>query len=117
MDIPVTDTDWLYGCAVLFVPVEDVRIGHIRSAVGRGQSTDAAPVTESFVLYTSLHLYDYCAAGYTLSWTFCDTVLENLRAPEQWLRRGILPVYWTMERAALVDDRVGVRFDVELCVL
>ena len=116
MGTPATDADWLYGCAVLFVPVEDVRIGHIRSAVGRGQSTDAAPVTESLVLYTLLRLYDYCAAGYTLSWTFCDTVLENLHAPEQWLRRGILPVYRTMEGAALVDDRVGVTFDVELCV-
>ena len=61
-------------------------------------------------------LYDYCAAGYTLSWTFGDTVLENLRAPEQWLCCGILPVYRTMEGAALVDDHVGVTFDVELCV-
>ena len=113
---PVTDADWLCGCAVLFVPVEDVRIGYIKSAVGRGQSTDAAPVTESLVLCTFLRLYDYCAAGYTLSWTFCDTVLENLRAPEQLLRRGVLPVYRTMEGAALVDDRVGVTFDVELCV-
>ena len=99
----VTNADWLYGCAVLFVPVEDVRIGHIKSAVGRGQSTNAAPVTESLVLYTFLRLYDYCAAGYTLSWTFCDTVLENLRAPEQLLCRGSLPVYGTMEGVALVD--------------
>ena len=113
---PVTDADWLYGRAVLFVPVENVRIGDIRSAVDRRQSTDAAPVTESLVLYMFLRLYDYCAAGYTLSWTFCDTVLENLRAPEQWLRCGILPVYRTMEGAALVNDRVGVTFDVELCV-
>ena len=113
---PVTDADWLYGRAVLFVPVENVRIGDIRSAVDRRQSTDAAPVTESLALYTFLRLYDNCAAGYTLSWTFCDTVLENLRAPEQWLRCGILPVYRTMEGATLVDDRVGVTFDVELCV-
>ena len=49
---PVTDADWLYGRAVLFVPVENVRIGYIRSAVDRRQSTDAAPVTESLVLYT-----------------------------------------------------------------
>ena len=116
---PVTDADWLCGRTVLFVPVENVRIGDIRSAVDRRQSTDAAPVTESLVLYMLLRLYDYCAAGYTgyiESWTFCDTVLENLCAPEQWLRCGILPVYRTMEGAALVDDRVGVTFDVELCV-
>ena len=46
MGAPVTDADWLYGCAVLFVPVEDVRIGNIKSAVGRGQSTDADPGTD-----------------------------------------------------------------------
>ena len=76
----------MYGCAVLFVPVGDVRIAYIKSAVGRGQSTDAAPVIESLVLYTFIRLYDYCAAGYTLSWTFCNTVFENLRAPQQLLR-------------------------------
>ena len=48
--------------------------------------------------------------------TFCNTVFENLRAQEQLLRRGVLPVYRKMEGAALVDDRVGVTFDVELCV-
>ena len=47
---PATDANWLYGCAVIFVPGVDVRIGYIKSAVGRGQSTDAAPVTESLVL-------------------------------------------------------------------
>ena len=59
---PVTASDWLYGCAVLFIPAGDVRIGYIRSAVGRGQSTDAAPVTGSLVFYTILRFYDYCAA-------------------------------------------------------
>ena len=86
-------------------------IGYIKSAVGRGQSTDAAPVTESLVLYTFLRLYDYCAAGYTLSLTFCDTVLENLRAPEQFY---LCIGQWRVRH--LVDDRVGVTFDVELCV-
>ena len=116
VDTPVPDADWLYRCAVLFVPVGDVRIGYIKSAIDRGQSTDAAPVTESLVLYTFLRLYDYCAAGYTRNWTFCDTVFENRRAQEHLLRCGVLPVYRTMEGAALVDDRMGVTFDVELCV-
>ena len=44
MGTPVTDADWLYGRGVLFVPVDNVRIGDIRSAVDRGQSTDAAPL-------------------------------------------------------------------------
>ena len=43
-------------------------------------------------------------------------MFENLRAQEQLLPRGVLAVYRTMEGAALVDDRVGVTFDVELCV-
>ena len=98
MCAPATDADWLYGCAVLFIPAGDVRIGYI------------------LVFYTFLRLYDYCAAGYTLSWTFCDTVVDNLRASQQLLRRGVLSVYRTMEGAALVDDRLGVTFDVELCV-
>ena len=99
-----------------FRPGRDIRIGYLRSAVDREQSTDAAPVTESLVLYTLLRLYNYCAAGYTLSWTFCDTVLKNLRDQELLLRRGVFPVYRTMEGAVLVEDRVGVTYDVELCV-
>ena len=70
----------------------------------------------SLVLYMLLRLCNYCAAGYTLSWTFCDTVLENLRVQELLLRRGDFPVYRTMEVAVLVEDRVGVTFDVKLCV-
>ena len=116
VDTPVPDVDWLYRCTVRFVPVGDIRIGYLRSAVDREQSTDAAPVTESLVLYTLLRLYNYCIVGYTLSWTFCDTVLKNLRVQELLLRRGDFPVYRTMEGAALVEDRVGVTFDVELCV-
>ena len=64
MDTPVPDADWLYRCTVRLVPVGDIRIGYLRSAVDRDQSTDAAPVTESQVLYTILRLYKYCAAGY-----------------------------------------------------
>ena len=85
-----------------FVPVGDIRIGYLRSAVDRDQSTDAAPVTESQVLYTILRLYKYCAAGYALSWTFCNTVLKNRRDQELLLRCGDFPVYRTMEGAALV---------------
>ena len=48
--------------------------------------------------------------------TSVDTVVDNLRASQQLLRRGVLSVHRTMEGAALVDDRLGVTFDVELCV-
>ena len=116
VDTPVPDADWLYRCTVHFVPVGDIRIGYLRSAVDRDQSTDAAPVTESQVLYTLLRLYKYCAAGYTLSWTFCNTVLKNIRVQELLLRCGDFLLYRTMEGVALIEDRVGVTFDVELCV-
>ena len=43
-------------------------------------------------------------------------VLKNLRVQELLLRRGVFPVYRTMEGVALVEDCVGVTFDVELCV-
>ena len=99
-----------------FRPGRDIRIGYLSSAVDRDQSTDALPVTESQVLYTILRLYKYCAAGYILSWTFCNTVLKNLRDQELLLRCGDFPVYRTMEGAALVEDRVGITFAVELCV-
>ena len=116
MDTPVPDADWLYRCTVCFVPVRNIRIGYSRNAVDKDQSTDAAPVTESQVLYTILCLYKYCAAGYTLSLTFCNTVLKNLRDQELLLRCGDFPVYRTMKGAALVEDRGGDTFDVKLCV-
>ena len=43
-------------------------------------------------------------------------MLKNLRVQELLLRRGDFPVYRTMEGAALVEDRVGITFDIELCV-
>ena len=40
VDTPVPDADWLYSCTVRFVPVGDIRIGYLRSAVDREQSTE-----------------------------------------------------------------------------
>ena len=96
--------------------VGDIRIGYLRDPVDRRQSTDAAPLTELLVFYTLLHLYDYCAAGSALSWTFCDTVKKNISVEELSLRCSVFPVKHMMEGAALVDDRSGVTFDVGLCV-
>ena len=97
--------------------VGDVRIGHIRGAVGKGQSTDAAPVTGSLVFFDTFpRFYEYCAAEYTLSWSFCGTVCENHSEHRLLLRRSGLCVCKTMEGAALVDDHAGIMFDVELCV-
>ena len=104
------------GHSVGLIPVGDIRIDYLRDPVDRGQSTDATPLTELLVLYTLLHLYNYCAAGSALSWTFCDTVWKNLSVEELSLRCSVFPVCQMMEGAALVDDRSGVTFDVELCI-
>ena len=74
---------------------------------------NAAPVTG---LLTFLRFFKYCAAGYNSSWTFCDTVYEDGSANRHLISDSVLSVFTTMEGAALVDDRAGVTFDVELCV-
>ena len=116
VDTPVRDADWSVEYSVGLIPVGDIRIDYLRDPVDRGQSTDATPLTELLVFYTLLHLYNYCAAGSALSWTFCDTVRKNLSVEELSLRCGVFPVCQTMKGAALVDDRSGVTFDVELCI-
>ena len=98
------------------IPVRDIRIDYLRDPVDRGQSTDAAPLTELLVFYTLLHLYNYCSTGSALSWTFCDTVWTNSGVEELSLRCSVFPVCQMMEGAASVDDRSGVTFDVELCI-
>ena len=97
-------------------PGWDIRIGYLRDLVDRGQSIEAAPLTELLVFYTLLHLYNYSAAGSALSWTFCDTVWKNLSIEEFSRRCSGFPVCQMMEGAALVDNRSGVTFDAELCI-
>ena len=94
VDTPVRDADWSVEYSVSLIPVGDIRVDYLRDPVDRGQSTDAA---ELLVFYTLLHLYNYCAAGSSL-------------------RCSVFPVCQMMEGAALVDDRSGVTFDVELCI-
>ena len=116
MDTSVCDADWSVVYPVGLIPVGDISIDYLKDPVDRGQSTDAVPLTELLVFYTLLHLYDYCAAGSALSWTFCDTVGKNSGVKELSLRWSVFPVCQMMEGAALVDDRSGVTFDVELCI-
>ena len=116
MDTPVRDADWSVEYSVGLIPVGDIRIDYLRDPVDRGQSTDAAPLTELLVFHTLLHLYNYRAAGSALSWTFCDTVWNNLCVEEFSLRCSVFPVCPMMEGAALVDNRSGVTFDAELCI-
>ena len=116
MDTPVRDADWSVEYSVGLIPVGDIRIEYLRDPVDRGQSADAAPLTELLIFYTLLHVYNYCAAGSALSWTFCNTVWNNISVEELTRRCNDFPVCQTMNGAALVDDRSGVTFDVELCI-
>ena len=70
MDTPVRDADWSVECSVGLSPVGDIRIEYIKDTVNRGQSTDATPLTELLDFYTLLHVYNNCATGSALSWTF-----------------------------------------------
>ena len=77
-------------------------------------STDAAPVTGSLVSFTPLDcLNDSCAAECASGWLFCSTTF----ACGEIFIWGV-GLYWTktMEGVALVEDRAGITFGVELFV-
>ena len=103
LDTPVRDADWSVECSVGLSPVGDIRIEYIRDPVDRGQSTDAAPLTELFDFYTLLHVYNNCATGSALSWTFCNTVWDKISSEELTRRCSDFSVCQTMNGAALVD--------------
>ena len=109
--VSVSASDWLNGCAVLFISVGGGRIGCIRSAVCGRQSTDAAPVTGSLVFYDTFpRCHEYCTAEYTSSWSFCGTVCDYPSDQKLLIRRGELGVCKTMEGSIrfLVPDSRGV---------
>ena len=56
VDTPVRDADWSVEYSVGLIPVGDIRIDYLRDPVDRGQSTDAAPLTELLVFYMLLHI-------------------------------------------------------------
>ena len=74
------------------------------------------PLTELLDFYTLLHVYNNCATGSVLSWTFCNTVWDNISSEELTRRCSDVSVCQTMNGVALVDDRSGVTFNVELCI-
>ena len=113
LDTPVRDADWSAEYSVGVIPVGAIRIGYLRDPVDRRKSTDAAPLTELLIFYTLLHFYNCCAARSAWSWTFCNTVWKNLH--------GVVVIFQCVRQSgasgvALVDDRSGVTFDVELCI-
>ena len=116
LDTSVRDADWSDECSVVLSPVGDIRIEYIGHPVDRGQSTDAAPLTELLDFYTLLHIYNNCATRSASIWTFCGTVWDNISSEELTQRCGDFSVCQTMNGAALVDDRPGVMFNAELCI-
>ena len=110
LDTSVRDADWSVECSVGLSPVGDIRIEYIRDPVDRGQSTDAAPLTELLDFYTLLHVYSNCATGSASTWTFCNTVWDNISNEELTRRCSDFSVCQTMNGAALVDDRSGVTY-------
>ena len=83
-------------CAVDFSP-GGVWIGYIRQELWDRSLTDAAPVTGSLVFSALFGCLDvYCAAGFTLCWTFCSTDCVLLAGFGLSLRR--VSEYWTMAR-------------------
>ena len=107
-------SDWLTGCAVIFVAVRRVWLGYIRCTLWGGSSTDAAPVTGSLVSFMPLNcLNDSCAAECASGWLFCGTTCVYFAHGKILLWE--VGLYWTttMDGAALVEDRAGITFGVE----
>ena len=114
---PVDGSDWpRVDCAVDFAP-GGVWIGYIRQDLWGRSLTDAAPVTGSLV-FSALSgcLDDYCATGFTLCRIFCSTECVLLAGFGVSLPR--VSECWTMatKGAALVGNRAGITFGVELYV-
>ena len=116
LDTSVCDADWSDECSVGLSPVGDITIEYIGDPVDRGQSTDAAPLTELLDFYTLLHIYNNCATGSASTWTFCNTVWDNISSEELTRHCSDFSVCQTMNGAALVDDRSGVTFNADLCI-
>ena len=94
-----------------------VRISYIRRALCGRSSTDTAPVTGSLVFSAALDCRDvYCVAEFASCWLFCGTDCVWLAGFGLFFRR--VSVYWIMvtDGAALVENRAGITFGVELYV-
>ena len=110
-------SDWPRSdCAVDFSP-GGVWIGYIRPGLWDVSLIDAASVTGSLVSSALFDCLDvYRTAGFSSYWTFCGTDCVLLAGFRLFLRR--VNECWTMatNSAAVVEDRAGITFGVELCV-
>ena len=90
-------------------------VTYIRWALWRRSSTDAAPVTGSLASFPPLDCLNdsaECASG----WLFCGTTCVCFARGEILIWE--VELFWTktMDGAALVEDRAGITFGVELFV-
>ena len=114
---PVACSDWTRVRGVVDFSPGGVRIGYIREALCDISSTDAAPVTGSLVFSALLDCLDvYCAAEFVSCRLFCGTDCVLLAGFGLSFRR--VSVCWTMatDGAALVENRAGITFGVELYI-
>ena len=112
---PVDGFDWTIEHGAVDFSPGGVRNGYIRRALWERSLTDVAPVTGSLVFSTLLDRLDiYCTAEFASCWLFCGTDCVWLAGfGLSFWRVG---VYWTMatEGAALMENRAGITFGVEL---
>ena len=113
----VNCSDWLrMDCVIDFLP-GGVWINYIRPGLEDVSLIVAAPVTGSLVssaLFVCLSVH--CTAGFSSYWTFCGTDCVLLTGSQLFLRR--VSECWTVatNSAAVVEDRAGITFGVELYV-
>ena len=114
---PVDCSDWTrVDCAVDFLP-GGVWIGYIRREPWDRSLTDAAPVTGTLAFSALFDCLDvYCAAGFTSCRTFCSMDCVLLAGFGLSLRRVSKYLTMVMEGVALVENRAGITFGVELYV-
>ena len=115
--VPIDGSDWTrVRGAVDFSPGE-VRIGYIRRALWDRSSTDAVSMIELFVFSVRIVCLDVCCgAGFASCRIFCSTDCVLLAGFGLSFRR--VSEFWTMatDGAALVENRAGITFGVELYI-
>ena len=100
--VSVTASDWLNGCAVLFLSVGDVRIDYISSTACGRHSTGAAPATGSLVFFNAFPRLCECCGAEDTFWSFCGMVSDCPSGHNLLIRRVELCLCKTMEGATLV---------------
>ena len=114
---PVDGSDWTRVRGAVDFSSGEVRIGYIRRALWDRSSTDAAPVTGTLVFSVRNVCLDVCcSAGFASCRIFCSMDCVLLAGFGLSFRR--VCECWTIatDGAALVENRAGIMFGVELYV-